>query len=178
MESDKQLQSAVEQELRYDPSVRSEQIGVSVKRGVVELNGQVDSYYEKWSAERAAMRVANTKALASEIKVELPNSEIRSDEDMARTAMTHLDWNFSVPNTVKVQVSGGWVTLLGTTQWQFQKEEAENAVRHLKGVKWVTNAITVNPKLNASGVKLQIENALKRNAETGAGHVAVETVDG
>jgi len=178
MQNDKQLQTDVEQELRYDPSVQSEQIGVSVRSGVVELDGHVDSYYGKWAAERAAMRVTNTKALASEIKVELPNSEIRTDEDMARTAMMHLDWNFSVPNTVKVQVTNGWVTLQGTTEWQFQKEEAEKAVRPLKGVKWVTNEITVVPKINAIDVKMQIESALKRNAETDADHIKVETTDG
>ena len=81
------------------------------------------------------MRVANTRALASEIQVDVPSSEIRTDEEMARIAMSHLAWNFSVPNTVKVQVSNGWLTLQGTTEWQFQKEEAENALRQLKGHK-------------------------------------------
>ncbi|MGA3096794.1 MAG: BON domain-containing protein [Bryobacteraceae bacterium] len=89
MKNDAQLQADVEQELRWEPSVRAEQIGVSVKSGVVELDGNVDSYYEKWAAERAAMRVSSVKAVASEIKVELPSSATRSDEDIARTAMNH-----------------------------------------------------------------------------------------
>ena len=108
MKNDAQLQADVEQELRWEPSVHAEQIGVSVKDGVVELDGNVDSYYEKWAAERAAMRVSSVKAVASEIKVELPSSATRSDEDIARTAMNHLEWNYSVPNTVKVQVTEGW----------------------------------------------------------------------
>ena len=70
MKNDAQLQADVEQELRWEPSVHAEQIGVSVKDGVVELDGNVDSYYEKWAAERAAMRVSSVKAVASEIKVE------------------------------------------------------------------------------------------------------------
>jgi osmotically-inducible protein OsmY len=111
MRNDEQLRSDVEQELRWEPSVHSEQIGVSVKNGVVELDGHVDSYYEKWAAERAAMRVSSVKAIASEIKVELPSTATRTDEDIARTAVNHLEWNYSVPNTVKVQVTGGWVTL-------------------------------------------------------------------
>jgi VCBS repeat-containing protein len=178
MKNDEQLKSDVEQELRWEPSVRAEQIGVSVKNGVVELDGHVDSYYEKWAAERAAMRVSNAKAVASEIKVELPSSATRTDEDIARTAMNHLEWNSSVPNTVKVQVTEGCVMLKGTTEWQYQREEAERAVRALKGVKWVSNEITVTPKLRAVDVKVKIENALKRNAETDAKHITVETSDG
>ena len=164
--------------MRWTPSIRAEQIGVSVKSGVVELDGHVDSYYEKWAAERAAMRVSNAKAVASEIKVELPSSATRTDEDIARTAMNHLEWNSSVPNTVKVQVTEGCVILKGTTEWQYQREEAERAVRPLKGVKWVSNEITVTPKLKAVDVKVKIENALKRNAETDAKHITVETSDG
>ncbi|MGA2722721.1 MAG: BON domain-containing protein [Bryobacteraceae bacterium] len=135
-------------------------------------------YYEKWAAERAAMRVSNVKAVASEIKVELPSSATRSDEDIARTAMNYLDWNYSVPGTVKVQVTNGWVTLKSTTEWQYQKEEAEGAVRPLKGVKRVFNDIVVTPILSATDVKLKIENALRRNAEIDADQVKVETSDG
>ena len=62
-----------EQELRWKPSVRAEQIGVSVKIGVVELDGHVDCYYEKCAAERAAKRVSDAKAIVR-IKAELPYS--------------------------------------------------------------------------------------------------------
>ncbi|MGA2136720.1 MAG: BON domain-containing protein [Bryobacteraceae bacterium] len=178
MKNDQQLQSDVEQELRWEPSVCAEKIGVSVKGGVVELDGHVDSFYEKWGAERAAMRVSDAKAVASEIKVELPSSASRTDEDIARTAMNHLEWNSSVPNTVKVQVTDASITLKGTTEWQYQKEEAERALRSLKGVKWVCNEITVTPRVSAMDVKTKIEDALKRNAETDAKHITVETADG
>ncbi len=176
--SDVQLRADIENELRWEPSVRAEQIGVSVKNGVVELDGHVDSYFEKWAAERAALRVFNTKAVASEIKVEMPSSSIRTDADIAGAAKNQLDWNFSVPSTVKVQVTDGYLTLKGSAEWQYQKEAAESAVRQLKGVKWVSNEITVTPKLSAVDVKMKIESALKRNAETDAKQITVETSNG
>jgi osmotically-inducible protein OsmY len=178
MKNDEQLKSDVEQELRWEPSIRAEQIGVSVKSGVVQLDGHVDSYFEKWAAGTAVMRVTNAKAVASEIKVELPSSAIRSDEDIERIAMNHLEWNYSVPDTVKVQVTDGCITLKGTTEWQYQKEEVERALRPLKGVKRVINDITVTPRLSAVDVKLKIENALKRNVETDAKQITVETSHG
>ena len=178
MTNDEQLKYDVEQELRWEPSVHAAQIGVSVKDGVVELDGHVDSFFEKWAAERAAMRVSRVKSVASEIKVELPTSANRTDEDIARAATNQLEWNYLVPNTVKVQVTDGRVTLKGTAEWQYQKEEAERAVRPLKGVMAVFNDIAVTPKVSAIDVKIKIQDALKRNAEIDANRITVETFDG
>jgi len=178
MKSDTQLKADVEAELRWDPSIHAEQIGVSVKDSVVELDGQVGSYYEKWAAERDALRVSSAKAVASEIKVELSSPATRTDEDIARAAKNHLDWSYSVPDSVKVKVTDGWVTLMGTAEWQYQREEAERLVRALMGVKGVYNEITVTPKASAVDVKVKIEEALKRSAETDAAHIPVETWDG
>ena len=178
MNSDQRLQSDVEQELRWDPSIRSEDIGVSVSSGVVQLDGHVDSYSGRWAAERAAMRVSDAKVVASEIKVQLPTSAVRTDEDIARTAMDHLDWNDLVPGTVKVLVHDGSLTLSGTAEWQYQKEEAGRSVRYLTGVTWVSNEIAVTPTTSAVDVKGRIEAALKRNAEIDAATITVEAVGG
>jgi len=178
MKSDAQLKSDVEAELGWEPSVHAEQIGVSAKNGVVELDGQVGSFSEKWAAERAAMRVSSVKALASEIKVVLPSSATRTDEDIARAAKNYLQWNYWVPDTVKVQVSDGWVTLSGKAEWQYQKEEAERLVRPLLGIKGVSNDITVSPRVKPTDVKVKIEDALKRNAEIDAGQIQIETSEG
>jgi osmotically-inducible protein OsmY len=178
MRNDQQLKSDVEWELKWDPSLKAEQIGVSAKDGVIELDGHVDSYFEKWSAERAALKVTDVKAVASEIKVELPTSSIRTDEDIARTASEQLEWNLSVPDTVKVQVTDGRVSLVGTTDWQYQKVAAEKSVRSLQGVTWLFNQIKVTPRANAGVIKVDIENALKRHAETDAKNIMVETAGG
>jgi osmotically-inducible protein OsmY len=178
MKNDRELQHDVEQELNWEPSVHAKQIGVSAKDGVVELSGRVDSYYEKWAAERAALRVDGVRAVASEVKVELPSSATRSDEVIARTALDHLDWNSSVPDTVKVKVTNGWVTLQGSAVWQYQKLEAEDTIRPLLGVKGITNEIELKPKVTAADVKARIEDALKRNAQIDAGHITVMTSNG
>ena len=64
MKTDSQLQQDVSAELDWEPSVHAARIGVEVKDGVVTLAGQVDSYAEKWNAERAAQRVSGVRALA------------------------------------------------------------------------------------------------------------------
>jgi hypothetical protein len=54
MKSDLELRNDVQEELKWEPGVKPATIGVAVKDGVVILNGYVDSYAEKWAAERTA----------------------------------------------------------------------------------------------------------------------------
>jgi osmotically-inducible protein OsmY len=173
--TDATLQANVESELRWEPSIRGHLIGVSARSGVVELDGHVSSYYEKWGAEHAAMRVAGVRSIASEIKVDLPGEGALTDEDIARTATEHLTTNLLVPETVKVKVTEGVVTLSGIVNWQYQSDEAERVVRPLKGVKVVVNDINVKPAVNSAVVKADIQDALKRNAAIDSSNITVET---
>ena len=73
--TDSELQRDVLEELKWEPSVNAAHIGVSVKNGVVTLTGHVLSYWEKYSAEKAAKRVYGVKAVANELDVKLPGSK-------------------------------------------------------------------------------------------------------
>ncbi|MGA8556500.1 MAG: BON domain-containing protein [Candidatus Acidiferrales bacterium] len=174
--TDLELKRNVETELNWEPSVDAAEIGVGSKDGVVTLSGQVKSYWEKWSAERAASRVAGVRAIVNELEVHLPSSSERTDEDIAKAAVAALDASITVPaKRIKVKVSKGWVTLEGSADWQFQKRAAESAVRNLIGVKGVINLVEVKPRVSTGEVKASIEAALKRSAELDAGRIKVET---
>jgi osmotically-inducible protein OsmY len=148
---------------------------VVVKNGVVALTGWVDSYTKRWAAEEAAHRVRGVKAVANDIEVRLPGFSERTDADIAAAAIRALEWDSLVPaDKVAVTVSKGWVTLSGEVEWQFQKEDAERAVRRLTGVKGVINSITVKPRLTPAELKEKIEKALVRSAETDAERITVE----
>jgi osmotically-inducible protein OsmY len=162
------LQHDVEEELRWDPSVRAEDIGVTVKDEVVQLNGHVNSL----------LRVYNVKAVANEIKVEVLDSDKRSDADIARAAITHLEWNYTIPPTVKVKVSNGWVTFEGTVEKQYQKNEAERILHSLKGVKGLVNEITITPKVDVDVVKERIVDAFTRNAVIDGKNIQIESFNG
>lgn len=168
MKTDAQLQRDVMNELQWEPTVHAAEIGVAVKGGVVTLSGNVDSYAKRWAAERAVKRVSGVKAVAEEIKVTLPGTYRRADEDIARAASNILDWDYWVPHDrVKVMVQNGQVTLSGDVDGYYQKVAAEDAVRYLIGVSGVTNSITVKPPVptvKAPEVKNKIQEALKRNA--------------
>ena len=168
MKTDAELQQHVMDELKWEPTIHAAEIGVAVKDGVVTLSGSVDTYGKKWAADRAAKRVFGVKAVIEEIKVTLAGSYKRADKDIAKSATDVLDWNILVPsNRVKVMVQDGWITLSGDVGWYYQKQHAEDVVRHLIGVVGVTNSITIKPPVpavKALEVKNRIEDALKRNA--------------
>ena len=179
MKSDAKLREDVMEELRWEPSVKETDIGVAVKEGVVTLSGFVESYAEKFAAERAVERVAGVRAIAEEVKVRLPSALTRSDADIAHAAANALDWDTEVPAGVKAKVENGWVTLEGHCEWHYQRTAAERAVRYLSGVKGVTNLIGVVPKQpSPSEVKVKIREALRRRAETEADRIVVEASDG
>jgi osmotically-inducible protein OsmY len=176
MKTDIQLQRDVLNELQWEPSVNAAEIGVSVKEGVVTLTGFVDSFAEKMTAERAAKRVYGVKALANEIEVRLPGSSERTDVDMARAALSAIEWDISVPHEqIKVTVRDGWVTLEGYVDWEYQKEATERALRNLTGIRGIINLISVKPAVTAEDIKAKIDEAFKRSAEFEARRISVET---
>jgi osmotically-inducible protein OsmY len=168
MKTDAALQRDVMNELRWEPGIQAAEIGVAVRDGVVTLSGNVDSYSKMWAARLAAMRVSGVKAVTERIKVSLPGSYKRSDQEIAQSATNVLNWNILVPSDrVKVSVRDGWITLGGEVDWYYQKNAAEDFVRHLVGVLGVTNGITIKPTVptvKALEVKNGIAEALRRNA--------------
>jgi osmotically-inducible protein OsmY len=171
--TDQEIQADVMAELRWDPSVPPNEIGVVVKDGVVTLTGTVDTYMKKWRAEEVAHRVNGVIAVANEIQVRSIGE--RTDSDIAAAAVHALTWNSTIPQgKVHVTVDKGWITLKGDVEWQYQRQEAERAVRRLLGVKGVSNLITVKPAASPSDLKRKIQDALVRNAQIDADGITVE----
>ena len=177
--TDRELQQNVQNALNWEPSIESTEIGVSVDNGIVTLRGDVHSYSEKSAAERVALRVYGTKAVANDINIRLTSPYERTDTEIAQAAVSALKWNTMVPaDKVNLTVSNGWITLTGTVDWQYQRNAVERAVRDLTGVKGVTNNVTLKPHVQAGDVQAKIEAAFKRSAEIDARRVNVTASDG
>lgn len=173
--TDALIQSDVMAELKWEPRVKPNEIGVAVKDGVVTLTGWVDSYTKRWAAEETAHRVRGVKAVANEIEVKLPSSDQKTDADIAAAAVRALEWDaFLSIDKLDVTISKGWITLQGEVEWQFQRDEAERVVRRLSGVKGVSNLIVVKPRVTPSDIKKKIEQALIRTAQSDANNITVD----
>jgi osmotically-inducible protein OsmY len=137
------------------------------------------------AAQRAVARVFGVKAVAEELKVRLPSSFERSDEDIAQAAANTLQWNVWLTHMIdriEVVVENGWITLSGDVDWWYQKDAAGDTVRNLLGVRGLSNNIAIAPRtpiaVNAQGIKDKIESAFQRNALLDSRRITVETRGG
>ena len=164
MKSNQELQTDVQNAIKWEPLLHAAEIGVTAKDGVVSLTGTVDSYPKKIEAENAAKKVIGVKALVEEIEVKFPSSWSKTNEEIAKEVVVALESNWSVPDKkVTVKVEDGWVTLDGELPWNFQKDAAKSAVNFLSGVKGVINNIKIKSDSHDEIEKEDVEDAIGRS---------------
>jgi osmotically-inducible protein OsmY len=170
----KDLRTRVLDELDWEPSIDSAEIGVAVKDGVVTLTGHVPTYAQKRTAEQTAIRLSGVRGVANDLEVQLPPEHERSDADLARAAVEALDRNVQIPaDAVKVKVDGAWVTLDGVVHWDYQRRRAERAVRYLVGVRGVNNLLRVEEQASPGDLHGRIRRALERRVDEEARRIDV-----
>lgn len=175
MRTDSDVKRDVEDELKYDASVDSSDIGVSVKNGVVALTGFVHGYSQKLQAEADAKRVSGVLGLANDIEVRVASVDARPDPEIARDVIAQIKLELPYSHeSLKAVVKKGWVTLEGNAEWNYQRTAAERAALRVNGVLGVSNFIKLAPRVSPMEVKTKIEGALKRIAQLDANHITVE----
>ena len=175
MRTDSEIKRDVEDELKYDASVDSSDIGVSVKNGVVALTGFVHSYSQKLQAETDAKRVNGVLGVANDIEVRIASVDARPDPEIARDVIAQIKLELPYSHeSIKAVVKKGWVTLEGNAEWNYQRTAAESAALRVNGVLGVSNFIKLAPRASPTEVKQKIEGALKRIAQLDANRITVE----
>jgi osmotically-inducible protein OsmY len=179
MKTNEELQKDVVAEIRWDPWLKdvTSQIGVTAKDGVVTLSGIVDTYAQKLIAERAAQRVLGVKVVAVDLEVKVGKGLAKSDTEIGQAIINALKWHSAVnEDRIEIKVDNGWVFLEGNVQWDFEKKAAEDAIKHLVGIRGITNRINVKPEsLDPVTIKKQISAALLRSATIDSSSIEVET---
>jgi osmotically-inducible protein OsmY len=110
--------------------------------------------------------------------VAVPSLYYRDDADIADAARSALAWHSDLPDSIGVTVDDGWLTLSGQVDWDFQRQEAEDAVEYLSGVKGVFNNLTLIQKPKATDVQKQIKNELERTVAEEGQNIHVDTSNG
>ncbi len=174
MISDNELKMHVLDELEWDSQLEAAHIGVVAHDGAITLSGHVSSYPEKYAAFSAVKSVRGVKSIADEIEVHLDPKSRMDDSDVAERIAHVLSWNVAAPSdTIKAKVSNGFVTLEGEVEWDHERRQIERQVRHVRGVKGISNFIHISERASAPEVKKRIEAALQRNASLEASEIRV-----
>jgi osmotically-inducible protein OsmY len=172
--TDLQIQSAVESELDWTPNVDAAGIGVAVENGTVALSGEVDSYYEKTAAKRAAFRVKGVHTVTDDLVVRAgSNLWSISETTIAKNVEKAIAWLTTAPNSVRAEVAKHRVILTGEVQWNYERVQAEKAVERIPGVADVENRIALARRPSAVDTAERITNALARNAALDAKGIKV-----
>ncbi|HEY6508112.1 MAG TPA: BON domain-containing protein [Vicinamibacterales bacterium] len=174
-DTDVRLRDAVMRQLDWEPGCDASAVGVAARNGTVTLTGFIDTYFGKLAAERAAKRVHGVRAVANDVDVRLRFD--RTDPDIAQDAAHALQLHSLIPESVQAVVHQGHLTLTGNVEWLYQKQTAERAVRHIRGMRSLSNHIAVVANATSRDVRHRIVRALHQNADVDARHLTV-TVSG
>jgi osmotically-inducible protein OsmY len=132
-------------ELAMDPRVPApEEIAVKAEDGAVTLRGTVGSFAQRRAAVSDARNASGVFAVYDELQVRLLDEYTREDAEIRGAALQSLMWDVEIPSdSIDVKVDGGWVTLKGEVDFQFQSDDAFDDVASLYGVLGITNEIRV-----------------------------------
>jgi len=179
MSSNDQLVADVTDELFWDPKVDNLAIAVSADDGTVTLRGTVGSLREKREAKKAAERVYGVSSVDNQLKVRLMNDSKREDAELRGDVLQALMLDSLIPKTIDAKVSDGFVTLSGTANWQYQRDEAEFVASNIVGALDVFDDIELkHPEPSAGDVQESIGKAFKRNAALDAEDLHISTSNG
>jgi osmotically-inducible protein OsmY len=179
MSFDTDLTADVSDELFWDPKLDSTAIAVSADDGAITMRGTVGSLREKREAKNAAERVFGVTSVDNKLQVRLMNNAKRDDADLRGDVLQALMLDSLVPKTVDAKAEDGFVTLTGTANWQYQRDEAEFVASNIVGALDVFDEIELQyPTANGGDVKESIRKAFKRNAALDADDLRISTDSG
>ena len=179
MSLDNDLTADVSDELFWDPKVDNTAIAVSADGGKITLRGTVGSLREKREAKKAAERVFGVISVDNQLQLKLMDDDRRADAELRGDVLQALMLDSLVPNTIDAKVEDGFVTLTGTADWQYQRDEADFVASNIVGTLDVFNEIELKqPTPTAGDVQESIKKAFKRNAKIDADDLYVSTNNG
>lgn len=142
--TDKQIARHVIDALEQDPWIDHTKIKVTVKGGVVRLEGEAESLLRKRLIGVTAWWIPGVRNVINDLQVLYPEED--SDDQIVDACETVLEKDPFVDSTeVLVRVRDGVVTLIGSVCSEGEREIAESDCWYVLGVRDVINKLTVVP---------------------------------
>lgn len=143
--ADLEVKTIVSDRLAQSPDLRSKRFTVQVARGVVTLDGAVDSMAQKRAAEQIVTEVPGVQGLNSQLTVaDAPAAAEGADDRLARRVEFELYSTKAVSlKTVQIRSQpDGTVVLTGSVPSRAEKLLAERVAQGVEGVRRVVNNLS------------------------------------
>jgi hyperosmotically inducible periplasmic protein len=146
--SDTALTAEVKAALAADPAAKAHQIDVEINRGIVQLNGYVDSEENRAAAGRVASNIEGVSEVRNNLQIRGEETAAKIVDDTVITAKIKaalIEDPTTKAHEINVESQNGVVQLSGYVDTETQKAQAADIVRDIEGVTEVQNDIDVKP---------------------------------
>jgi len=140
--SDTDIAAAAVSALKWDASVPSDAVQVTVRDGWITLEGEVERYYQKYAAERAVRTLRGIKGVVNNVKLKarVQPGDVQDKIEAAFKRSAEID-----ARRISVEAHDGRVILYGSVRSWTERDEAEQAALAAPGVTAVENHVAVAP---------------------------------
>ena len=138
--TDSEIEKSIKKQLEWNDSTSNENIHVTVKKGIVTLEGHVDAYWKTFRAQQIISDVIGVVDIDNKLAV-VPTETI-TDQVIATDIVNAMDRSYAVnTDDVNVEVEDGIVTLSGTMLTRASYDAALECAFNTFGVKDVKDRL-------------------------------------
>jgi osmotically-inducible protein OsmY len=138
---DTEIATEILNALKWDLEIPSDDIIVKVENGWVRLDGEVQWNYQREAAKKAVKQLSGVLGVTNDIKLSAETHDAIEKKDI-QDALTR-NWSIS-EQEIEVKVLGNKVTLNGTVDSFYQRDEAGRIAWNAPGVISVDNELIVD----------------------------------
>ncbi len=179
--SDEVIKKRVVDELYWDTRVDASKVLVKADNGRVTLTGTVPSYSARVRVGEDAYRIPDVAWVDNRIIVQYsPTAPAPGGTDIERSVENLLSADPDMdPTDIRVSVQDGNVILKGSVDEYWKKWEAGRIARRARGVRDITNELTVVPTLSIADKAIadDVQAAIERNRNVNIEDVDIEVED-
>ena len=185
---DDRIESTARKSYVFKTYLKSDDIKVESKNGVVTLTGTVGEESHKSLAQETVASLPGVKSVDNKLDVKGEHPAENSDAWLVTKVKTTLLFHRNVSATTEVSAQDGVVTLRGTADSKAEKDLTTEYAKDIEGVKDVNNEMTVSgapkkkatlgEKIDDASITAEVKLALLSHRSTSAVHTKVTTKNG